>query len=61
MNNHDTISNLGNILRKGGDFMRTIGSKALAGILAGAATFGVVGCSGGGEDHRTQDRLCDLQ
>lgn len=47
MKNHDTISNLGNILRKGGDFMRTIGGRALVGILAGAATFGVVGCSGG--------------
>ena len=46
MGNHNTIGNLGNILRKGGDFVRTIGGKALVGILAGAATLGVVGCSG---------------
>ena len=60
MNNHDTISNLGNILHKGGDFMRTIGSKALVGILAGAATFGVVGCSSGEKtiEHKTVSVAC---
>lgn len=46
MKNHNTIGNLGNILRKGGDFVRTIGGKALVGVLAGSATVGVVGCSG---------------
>lgn len=46
MKNHNTIGSLGNILRKGGDFVRTIGGKALVGILAGAATLGVAGCSG---------------
>ena len=40
--------------------MRTIGSKALVGILAGAATFGVVGCSGGEitTKHKTVSMTC---
>lgn len=59
MENHDTISNLRNILRKGGDFMRTIGGRALVGILAGAATLGVAGCSGGETtEHKTVTVTC---
>ena len=59
MKNHNTIGNLGNILRKGGDFVRTIGGKALVGILAGAATLGVAGCSGGETtEHKTVSVAC---
>lgn len=59
MKNHNTIGNLGNILRKGGDFVRTIGGKALVGILAGAATLGVAGCSGEKTtEHKTVSMTC---
>lgn len=59
MGNHNTIGNLGNILRKGGDFVRTIGGKALAGVLAGVATFGLVGCSGEKTtEHKTVSVTC---
>lgn len=59
MKNHNTIGSLGNILRKGGDFVRTIGAKALVGILAGAATLGVAGCSGEKTtEHKTVSVTC---
>ena len=59
MKNHDTIGNLRNILRRGGDFVRTIGGRALVGILAGAATLGVAGCSGEKTtEHKTVSMTC---
>jgi len=60
MKNHNTIGNLGNILRKRGDFVRTIGGKAFVGVLAGAATLGLVGCSSGETTtkHKTVSVAC---
>lgn len=59
MKNHDTIGNLENIPRREPDSIRAIGTKALAGILAGAATFGVVGCSGEKTtEHKTVSVTC---
>lgn len=59
MKNHNTISNPGNILPQEGNFVRTIGGKALAVILAGAAAFGVVGCSGEKTtEHKTVSVAC---
>ena len=59
MKNHNTISNPGNILPQEGNFVRTIGGKVLAVILAGAAACGVVGCSGEKTTkHKTASVAC---